>query len=114
MADVALVMRTVAKTLDNKRFYFADRLRCLRLRLVGKQLCLSHAVGCSDAAVSFWESGKRLPQRGTFFRILNALAREGASRSELSHLRASWLEARMAVDHHCENDCEPDSSRKSA
>jgi DNA-binding transcriptional regulator YiaG len=113
MADLAFVMRTVAMTQGNKRSYFADRLRYLRLRFVGKQLCLSHAVGCSDAAVSFWESGKRLPQRRTFFRILNALAHEGASRAELSHLRASWADASMAGDHHCDG-CEPDSSRKSA
>jgi len=114
MADLALVMRTVAKTQEKKRSSFADRLRYLRLRFVGKQLCLSQAIGCSDAAVSFWESGKRLPQPRTFYRILNELAHEGASRAELSNLRASWVEASRAGDHHCEDDCEPDSSRKSA
>ena len=54
-------------------------VRDLRQRFVGKQLCLSHAVGCTVAAVSFWESGKRLPQRSTLSRILHALAHEGAS-----------------------------------
>jgi transcriptional regulator with XRE-family HTH domain len=75
--------------------YFADRLKELRQRLVGKQLCLSCAVGCTDAAVSFWESGKRLPQQGTLSRILEALARGGASPTELSSLHHSWQRARV-------------------
>ncbi len=74
--------------------YFAHQLRELRRRLVGKQLCLSWAVGCTDAAVSFWESGKRLPQQGTLSRILAALAREGASDSDLSTLKQTWQQAR--------------------
>ena len=75
--------------------YFADRLKELRQRLVGKQLCLSSAVGCTDAAVSFWESGKRLPQQGTLSRILSALAQDGASAAELSNLHHSWQKARV-------------------
>ena len=75
--------------------YFADRLRELRQRLVGKQLCMSCAVGCTDAAVSFWETGKRLPDRTSLSRILLALAEGGASPSELSHLRSSWTRARV-------------------
>jgi len=75
--------------------YFADRLKELRQRLVGKQLCLSCAVGCTDAAVSFWESGKRLPQQGTFSRILDVLAKVGASATELSNLHHSWQKARV-------------------
>jgi hypothetical protein len=74
--------------------YFADRLKELRQRIVGKQLCLSCAVGCTDAAVSFWESGKRLPQQDSFSRILAALAEGGASASELSTLRRSWVQAK--------------------
>ena len=114
MADLALVMRNVVKPQNRERSYFADRLRYLRLRFLGKQLCLSHAIGCTDAAVSFWGSGKRLPQARTFYRILDALAHEGVSPSELSHLHASWREASLARDHGSEHDLEPDSSRKSA
>jgi len=91
--------------------YFADRLRDLRQRFVGKQLGLSYAVGCTIAAVSFWESGKRLPQRSTLSRILNALAREGASNDELTHLRASWKQAAITRSHRPSSDYAPDSTR---
>ena len=107
-------MRKVLKPDDRKPSHFADRLKYLRQRFLGKQLCLSHAVGCSDAAVCFWESGKRLPNPRTLYRILDVLAHEGVSTAELSHLRASWREAITGRDHPCEHDLEPDSSRKSA
>src|SRR4051794_37383838 len=103
-------MRKVASSQGSTRSHFADRLRYLRLRFLGKQLCLSHAVGCSDAAVSFWESGKRLPNPRTLYRILDALAHEGVSPAELSNLRASWRDASMGRDPQCEQDFEPDSS----
>ena len=74
--------------------YFADRLKELRQRLVGKQLCMSFAVGCTDAAVSFWETGKRLPARGSLFRILDVLAQGGASPNELASLLRSWTRAK--------------------
>jgi hypothetical protein len=80
--------------LETESSYFADRLRELRQRIVGKQLCLSCAIGCTDAAVSFWESGKRLPQLESLSRILDALARGGASPTELSNLHHSWQKAR--------------------
>jgi hypothetical protein len=91
-------------------YYFADRLKELRRRLVGKQLCLSCAVGCTDAAVSFWESGKRLPQQDALSRILDALAQSGASQSELSNLHHSWKKAR-ANSRQPLRDEAPDSSR---
>ena len=74
--------------------YFADRLKDLRQRIVGKQACLSYAVGCTDAAVSFWESGKRLPHQGMISRILLALADSGASATELSSLLRTWQKAK--------------------
>ena len=40
---------------------FAQCLRALRARLVGKQVALSMAVRCTEAAISFWEAGRRLP-----------------------------------------------------
>lgn len=73
--------------------HFADRLKELRQRILGKQLCLSYALGCTDAAVSLWESGKRLPQEGTLWRVLLVLARSGASASELTKLHDSWQKA---------------------
>jgi DNA-binding transcriptional regulator YiaG len=84
----------MSPTLETESSYFADRLRELRQRIVGKQLCLSCAIGCTDAAVSFWESGKRLPQLESLSRILEALARGGASPTELSSLHHSWQRAR--------------------
>jgi hypothetical protein len=87
-------MIEILPPLGSNSVYFAHHLKELRQRLVGKQLCLSWAVGCSDAAVSFWESGKRIPNRGTLSRILGALAEGGASSSELSNLHDSWRRAR--------------------
>jgi len=92
-------------------YYFADRLKELRRRLVGKQLCLSCAVGCTDAAVSFWESGKRLPQQDTLSRILDALAQGGASQSELSNLHSSWEQAKAHAARQAMRDDPPPSSR---
>ena len=101
----------ISSPLARDSYYFADRLKELRRRLVGKQLCLSCAVGCTDAAVSFWESGKRLPQPGALSRILDALAQGGASVTELSNLHHSWQEARAAQARQLLRDEQPDSSR---
>lgn len=89
--------------------YFADRLKELRRRLVGKQLCLSCAVGCTDAAVSFWESGKRLPQPDTLSRILDALAQGGASPGELSTLHNSWQKAKASLRQPLRDEPPPSS-----
>jgi len=73
---------------------FGDCLRAIRQRVVGKQAWLAHVAGCSDAAVSFWETGKRLPARSTLSRIENALTEAGASPGDLAGLRLSWFQAR--------------------
>jgi hypothetical protein len=86
----ATLRDVIASSEQPKANYFADRLRLLRQRLVGKQMCLSCAVGCTDAAVSFWESGKRVPEEDRLSRILEALAQRGASVGDLSKLRSSW------------------------
>jgi hypothetical protein len=59
------------------------------------QLWLAYVAGCSDAAVSFWESGKRIPAYGTLSRIVDALTQAGASPRELEGLRRAWLEVRV-------------------
>jgi len=69
---------------------FARHLKHIRQRLDGKQAWLSRAVGCSDAAISLWESGARLPNPRSLCRILGALAQSGASTPELLALRRSW------------------------
>jgi DNA-binding XRE family transcriptional regulator len=70
---------------------FASNLKQVRQRLGGKQAWLSQEVGCSDAAISFWESGGRLPNQLNLCRILAGIARGGATTSELVALRSAWL-----------------------
>jgi DNA-binding transcriptional regulator YiaG len=69
---------------------FASNLKQVRQRLAGKQAWLSQEVGCSDAAISFWESGGRLPNQQNLCRILAAVARAGATTLELMALRNAW------------------------
>jgi DNA-binding transcriptional regulator YiaG len=69
---------------------FATNLKQVRQRLAGKQAWLSQEVGCSDAAISFWESGGRLPNQPNLCRILAAVARGGATTVELMALRSAW------------------------
>jgi hypothetical protein len=71
---------------------FSGHIKHLRQRFGGKQWWLAYVAGCSDAAVSFWESGKRIPASGTLSRIVDALLQAGASPRELATLRRSWLE----------------------
>jgi transcriptional regulator with XRE-family HTH domain len=72
---------------------FPTALRSLRRRFVRKQLALSVAVGCSDAAVSFWECGKRLPDASRLERMLEIFAREGATIGDLDELHRLWERA---------------------
>jgi transcriptional regulator with XRE-family HTH domain len=78
---------------------FAGRIKELRVRFGGKQAWLAHAIGCTDAAVSFWESGKRVPDPVTLYRIVDALNAAGASSSELLVLREHWHRARRRKSH---------------
>jgi transcriptional regulator with XRE-family HTH domain len=57
---------------------------------VGKQASLSYVVGCTDAAISLWESGNRLPNQANLQRLLAALAACGTTTIELLSLRAAW------------------------
>ena len=70
---------------------FAACLKRIRLACRTKQACLSMAIGCSDAAVSLWESGARMPTPGLLSRLLAALAEEGIPTPELLELRRVWL-----------------------
>ncbi len=71
---------------------FSRQLRTLREQFGGKQLWLAHAVGCTEAAVSFWETGKRIPYRCTLSRIVDALMEAGASATEVAVLCRCWRE----------------------
>jgi DNA-binding transcriptional regulator YiaG len=75
---------------EQDRSSFADALRQLRRRLAEKQLAFSNALGCSDAAISQWETGGRLPTIRNFHRLLVVVAGAGATNAELLALRAAW------------------------
>ena len=85
-----------AQALGRKRHPFALLMRELRSQFAGKQLCFAVALGYTDAAVSMWESGKRLPSRGTMRFILQELARAGAPADHLAALTQRWMDARSA------------------
>jgi predicted transcriptional regulator len=75
---------------------FSSQIKDLRQRFGVKQWWLAYVTGCSDAAVSFWESGKRIPAESTLMRIVKALTEAGATHGELAMLRISWSEARVS------------------
>jgi len=75
---------------------FAHRLKQYRTRLFTKQSSLAQAIGCSEAAVSYWEGGRRLPQPRTMTRIVYVLGHAGVSRVELIDLQRLWQGARHA------------------
>src|SRR6266511_1342776 len=72
---------------------FGRQLRALRLRVKAKQLWLAGEVGCSDAAVSFWEKDRRLPDKARIRRLLGAFSRSGARPDEIASLLVSWQES---------------------
>jgi DNA-binding transcriptional regulator YiaG len=88
MGEPALLQST--DEADDCTRAFASCLKQVRQRLAGKQAWLSREVGCSDAAISFWESGGRLPNQQNLCRILAAVARGGATTAELLALRSKW------------------------
>jgi DNA-binding transcriptional regulator YiaG len=88
MGEPALLQTT--EEADVAARSFASCLKQVRQRLAGKQAWLSQEVGCSDAAISFWESGGRLPNQQNLCRILAAVARGGATTPELLALRSTW------------------------
>ena len=88
MGEPALLQAT--EDTDDWNKSFASCLKQVRQRLAGKQAWLSQEVGCSDAAISFWESGGRLPNQQNLCRILAAVARGGATTPELLALRSAW------------------------
>jgi predicted transcriptional regulator len=73
----------------------ARQLRDLRKRFGGKQWWLAHAIGCTEAAVSLWENGKRTPHVRTLGRIANALAEAGAPPGDVARLCESWRQAKL-------------------
>jgi DNA-binding transcriptional regulator YiaG len=69
---------------------FAKSLKELRRKLVGKQTTLSTGIGCTVVAVSYWETGRRLPSRDMIARLITMFRESGATRSELRRLMRTW------------------------
>jgi transcriptional regulator with XRE-family HTH domain len=76
--------------LDPQNDNFAARLKRVRTRLHAKQFWLAREVGCSEAAISHWENGSRLPRQNTMRRVFQALERGGALPDELMSLLVAW------------------------
>ena len=69
---------------------FPGYLKTLRIQLVGKQAVLSSEIGCTVAAVSYWEGGRRLPGKAMFDRIVSVLRSHGGDGAEISELIRYW------------------------
>jgi hypothetical protein len=70
---------------------FAELFRNLRKQLVGKQSCLSGAgLRCTDAAISHWERGLRLPRPRTMRNAVDVLSELGATPREIQQLVSAW------------------------
>jgi len=74
---------------DRARSSFAGYLCAIRKKLFGKQWALASDLGCTQAAVSQWETRRRLPDLAIFQRMLDAFARAGATPDALMTLRAA-------------------------
>ena len=73
---------------------FAELFRNLRKKLVGKQACLSGAgLRCTDAAISHWERGLRLPRPRTLRNAVDVLTRLGAAPGDIAQLINAWTVA---------------------
>jgi transcriptional regulator with XRE-family HTH domain len=72
---------------------FAEQLRTMRLRLFGKQLGMASRLGCTDAAISYWESGGRLPSPKLIARLIGCLEQAGARPEEISGLLLAYRES---------------------
>lgn len=91
MEDNEHLRSSLETTAPGGNFGFASCLKRLRLACCTKQAALSIAIGCSDAAVSFWESGARVPNSTSLTRLLAVLAQEGIPMPDLLELRRSWI-----------------------
>jgi hypothetical protein len=82
--------RTKPRPISDASPSFRSRFGELKKRLGLKQIWLAMEIGCSAAAISYWTSGARLPSTQNLRRILEALARGGASSNEVVALGHAW------------------------
>lgn len=69
---------------------FKEVLHRLRKRYLGKQFTLAAALGCTEASVSYWEHGRRLPQRDLLPRLIECFRNNGAQEAEVSELQEAY------------------------
>jgi hypothetical protein len=69
---------------------FGSLLLKLRLECLGKQATFALAMDVTEAAVSYWEVGQRLPGRVLFRKAVQLLVTHGASPAELVVLEDKW------------------------
>jgi transcriptional regulator with XRE-family HTH domain len=80
-----------AVTSSHQTTSFAELFKNLRKQLVGKQSCLSRAgLRCTDAAISHWERGLRLPRPRTMRNAVDVLVGLGATPEEIQQLVSAW------------------------
>ena len=78
---------------------FAELFKALRKQLVGKQSCLCGAgLRCTDAAISHWERGLRLPRPRTMRNAIDVLANLGATPGDIERLRCAWTSEYVGRD----------------
>lgn len=69
---------------------FKDVLYRLRKQYLGKQFTLAATLGCTEATVSYWEHGRRLPQRELLPRLLECFRASGAQEPEVMELHEAY------------------------
>jgi transcriptional regulator with XRE-family HTH domain len=75
---------------------FPEKIRAMRLQLFGKQVGAAARLGCTDAAISYWESGSRLPSPKLMGRLVECLEQAGARPEDLSELLVSYRQSVLA------------------
>lgn len=69
---------------------FKDVLYRLRKQYFGKQFTLAATLGRTEAAVSYWEHGRRRPQPELVPRLLECFRVRGAQELEVTELHESY------------------------
>jgi hypothetical protein len=75
---------------------FPEKIKAMRLQLFGKQLGAAARLGCTDAAISYWESGSRLPSPKLMGRLVECLEQAGAVREDIAELLVSYRHSVLA------------------
>lgn len=80
--------KILAEALHMTNFHIV--LHRLRRRYIGKQIALATSLGCTEAAISFWEHGRRLPLQALLPRIVECFRASGAPAIEIEELQQAY------------------------